>query len=83
MSRGVYKGDVKVEYKTKDQEVQFVPPDCFGKTFEELGIYTGGQLCLVELKNFENIEDMSDVGEEGEEEHEEMEEEQDEDDLEN
>tara|TARA_B100000768_G_C11132457_1_gene312383 strand:+ start:269 stop:673 length:405 start_codon:yes stop_codon:yes gene_type:complete len=84
MSRGVYKCVVKIEYKSKDHEVQFVPPDCFGKTFEELGIHTGGQLCLVELKNFENIgaSDMEDDDEGGEEEHEEMEEELEEGDLE-
>jgi len=84
MSRGVYKCVVKIEYKSKDHEVQFVPPDCFGKTFEELGIHTGGQLCLVELKNFENngASDMEDDDEGGEEEHEEMEEELEEGDLE-
>ena len=84
MSRGVYKCVVKIEYKSKDHDVQFVPPDCFGKTFEELGIHTGGQLCLVELKNFENIgaSDMEDDDEGGEEEHEEMEEELEEGDLE-
>lgn len=84
MSRGVYKCVVKIEYKSKDHDVQFVPPDCFGKTFEELGIHTGGQLCLVELKNFENIDisDMGDDDEGGEDELEEVEEELEEGDLE-
>ena len=42
MKKGDYKCVVRVEYKSKDQEIVFVSPDCFHKTFEELGIHTGG-----------------------------------------
>ena len=32
---------IKVEYKKKNVEDEFIPPDSFDKTFEELGIESG------------------------------------------
>ena len=72
MNRGAYRCVVKVEYKSKDQEDGFIPPNMFDKTFEELGILNGGQLVLVEMRNYNKKELGSDIDdEEGEEEQEE------------
>ena len=38
MSRGRCSCVVKVEYKKKNMEDGFIPPNSFEKTFEELGI---------------------------------------------
>jgi len=75
MLRGQYKCIVMVQYKGKEDDV-YIAPNCFEKTFEDLGILSGGQITLVELRNYKS-ENGSDVeGDEGgEEEHEEMEDE--------
>ena len=53
MTRGRCNCVVKVEYKKKSQEDGFIPPDCFGKTFEELQIVSGAQLVIIEMRNMQ------------------------------
>lgn len=66
---------IKVEYKKKNVEDEFIPPDSYDKTFEELGIESGAQLVIIEMKNISKFAgsemDMSEGGEDEMEEHEE------------
>lgn len=76
MNRGRCTCIVKVEYKKKDMEDGFIPPNGFDKSFEELGIVSGAQLVIIEMRNM-----PASVGEDSEgreDEFEEMEEELDE-----
>jgi hypothetical protein len=72
MMRGHQKCLVMV--MNKNEEDIIVAPDCFTKTFKEVGVQHGSDIVLHEFKNL----DMSD-DEGGEDEHEEMEDEQEED----
>ena len=47
-----------VEYKGKEEDV-YIPPTDFDKTFEELGIHSGGQVTLIEMKARKGIVDES------------------------
>ena len=61
--------------KSKDDESNldgFIPPNSFDKSFDELGIKSGAQLVVIEIKNMENYQ-SDDEGQEDE--FEEMEEE--------
>jgi hypothetical protein len=73
MMRGQYKCLVMVV--NKNEEDILVAPDCFAKTYKDVGVQHGSDIVLHEFKNL----DMSD-DEGGEDEHEEMEDEQEEDD---
>ena len=81
MTRGRCTCVVKVEYKKKSIEDAFIPPNSFDKTFEELGIISGAQLIIIEMRHMGKMTPELEFGEEGEEEMEEMEEEMDEDQL--
>ena len=75
MTRGQNKCIIMVEYKGKEEDV-YIPPHEFDKTFEELGILSGGQITLIEMKVRKGIvEDDSDgaSGEGGEDDMEDME----------
>lgn len=51
---------VKVEYKKKGLEDGFIPPNSFDKTFDELGIKSGAQLVIIEMRNINaDVGDMS------------------------
>lgn len=75
MLRGQYKCIVMVQYKGKDDDI-YIAPNCFEKTFEELGIMSNAQITLVELRNYKSDDGDVDAGEGGEDENEEMEDEQ-------
>ena len=77
MLRGQYKCIVMVQYKGKDDDI-YIAPNCFEKSFEELGIMSNAQITLVELRNYKSDDENSDAGEGGEEENEEMADEQEE-----
>jgi hypothetical protein len=70
---------VKVEYKKKSTEDGFIPPNGFDKSFEELGIVSGAQLVIIEMRGVPDSVDMDSEGQEDE--FEEMEEELDEGEL--
>lgn len=82
MTRGRCTCVVKVEYKKKNMEDGYIPPTCFDKTFEDLGIVSGAQLVIIEMRNIPNYTSDADASEGGEDEMEEHEEEMDEGDLE-
>ena len=82
MTRGQNKCIIMVEYKGQKEEDAYVAPNSFDKTFEELGIHSGGQITLIEMrKGFIPGSDDEFEGddEEGENEMEDMEAEQEED----
>ena len=56
---------MKVEYKKKTVEDGFIPPDQYGKTFEELGITSGAKLVIIEMKRMGKYE-MESEGQESE-----------------
>ena len=75
MLRGQYKCIVLVQYKGKEEDI-YIAPNSFEKTFEDLNIASGGQITLVELRNYKSDGESDLDGDEGgEEENEEMEEE--------
>lgn len=75
MLRGQYKCIVMVQYKGKEEDI-YIAPNSFEKTFEDLNIASGGQITLVELRNYKSDGESDMEGDEGgEEENEEMEEE--------
>lgn len=78
MSRGRTTCIVKVEYKRKNVEDGFIPPDHYSHTFEQLGITSGAKLVIIEMKSMPPIP----LSEGQESEMEEMEDEQDEGDVE-
>ena len=82
MTRGRGTCVVKVEYKKRNMEDGFVPPVSFDKTFEELGITSGAQLVIIEMRNMQNFGSEDEASEGQEDEMEEMEEELNEGDLE-
>jgi|CryBogDrversion2_7_1035282.scaffolds.fasta_scaffold68442_1 hypothetical protein len=59
-----------VQYKGKEEDA-YIAPNCFEKTFEELGIHSGGQITLVELRNYKlddsSVEDNDEGGEDDQE----------------
>lgn len=62
MTRGQNKCIIMVEYKGKDEDA-YIPPNDFDKTFEELGILSGGQITLIEMKMRKDlVEEDSDAG---------------------
>jgi len=70
MQRGQHKCIVMVTQKNEEDII--VPPNFFKQSYKEIGVHTGADIILHEIKNF----DMnSDADEEGEAEHEEMEDE--------
>lgn len=82
MTRGRCTCVVKVEYKKKSMEDGYIPPMSFDKTFEELGIVSGAQLVIIEMRNIPNYTSADEASEGQEDEMEEMEEEIEEGDLE-
>ena len=72
MARGNNKLMVMVQ--NKNEEDIIVTPDFFTHTFKDIGVATGSDMTLHDLKNV----NLSDAGEEGEDENEEMEAEQEE-----
>lgn len=76
MTRGRCTCIVKVEYKKKNVEDGFIPPNGFDKSFEELGILSGAQLVIIEMRNMPASVEYDSEGQEDE--LEEMEEELDE-----
>lgn len=67
MSRGRCSCVVKVEYNKKGLEDGFIPPNSFDKSFDELGIKSGAQLVVIEIKNLpDHIGDSDDEGQEDE-----------------
>lgn len=79
MNRGRGNCIVKVEYKKKNVEDGFIPPNGFDKSFEELAIVSGAQLVIFEIRNMPASVEYDSEGQEDE--LEEMEEELDEDQL--
>lgn len=69
MNRGRCTCIVKVEYKKKNVEDGFIPPNGFDKSFEELGIVSGAQLVIIEMRNM-----PASVGEDSEGQEDELEE---------
>lgn len=80
MNRGRCSCIVKVEYKKKNMEDGFIAPNVFDKTFEELGIVSGANLVIIEMRRQTDFAN-SDAGEGQEDEMEEMEDEMDEGEL--
>lgn len=70
MNRGLSKCIIMVQYKGKDD---YIPPNDFDKSFEELKVLSGAQITLVEMKKIPG--DMSEGEEMGEDEMEDMEDE--------
>lgn len=66
MSRGRQTCILKVEYKQKDKEDGFIPPDEYNKTFEELSICSGAKLVIIEMKRMGKYELESAEGQESE-----------------
>lgn len=65
MTRGQNKCIIMVEYKGKEEDV-YIPPNDFDKTFEQLGIHSGGQITLIEMRMRKDlVGDDSDGGSEG------------------
>ena len=71
MTRGQNKCIIMVQYKGKEEDA-YLAPNTFDKTFEELGIHSGGQITLIEMKHGA-LTDDSDVEEGGEDDMEDME----------
>lgn len=71
MTRGQNKCIIMVQYKGKEEDA-YLAPNTFDKTFEELGIHSGGQITLIEMKGGA-LTDDSDVEEGGEDDMEDME----------
>ena len=64
MNRGRCTCIVKVEYKKKDMEDGFIPPNGFDKSFQELGIVSGAQLVIIEMRNMPHSPEDSEGQEE-------------------
>ena len=62
MARGQSKCIIMVQYKGKEEDA-YIPPVSFDKTFEELDIHSGGQITLIEMRNYRD--DDSDANDEG------------------
>lgn len=63
MTRGRCTCVVKVEYKKKSMEDGYIPPMSFDKTFEELGIVSGAQLVIIEMRNIPNYTSADEASE--------------------
>ena len=64
MLRGQYKCIVMVQYKGKEEDI-YIAPNSFEKTFEDLNIASGGQITLVELRNYKSDGESDLDGDEG------------------
>lgn len=76
MNRGRCQCIIKVEHKKRTTEDNFIPPNCYNETFDQLGIQSGSNLVIIEMRGGYHEEPQ---GEEGEEEQSEMDEEGEED----
>lgn len=76
MTRGQNKCIIHVQQKGKDEDA-YIAPNSFDKTFEELGVQSGCQITLIEMKFSKgmagDMSDSEDVGEGGEDDMEDME----------
>ena len=74
MTRGQNKCIIMVEYKGKEEDA-YIPPNDFDKTFEQLGIHSGGQITLIEMRMRKDLVggDSDDASEGGEDDMEDME----------
>ena len=70
MNRGLSKCIIMVQYKGKDD---YIPPNDFEKSFEELQVLSGAQITLVEIRKIPG--EVSEGEEMGEDEMEDMEDE--------